>query len=201
MRDSSSLWLGPPNSTSPPWCTTRSTMAVASLSSAKTVPHLPNSTLAVNTTLLLVAVRYDPVQEASPRPRRRARSRTRPGPGASPWPRRRAAGRAPPPAWPCRAAAPAARSAGTSRGGPPRSRRSRGRWPCGSCRAPSGRRRPGPPRRARTPARASLGGHAVRCPISIITKKGSLKSTGSLCLQANVCPKRGDLRSEPPWRP
>ena len=38
-------------------------MAVASLSSAKTVPHLPNSTLAVNTTLLLVAVRYDPVQE------------------------------------------------------------------------------------------------------------------------------------------
>ena len=66
MRDSSSLWLGPPNSTSPPWCTTRSTMAVASLSSAKTVPHLPNSTLAVNTTLLLVAVRYDPVQEPRP---------------------------------------------------------------------------------------------------------------------------------------
>lgn len=44
----------------------------------------------------------------------------------------------PPPAWPCRGAAPAARPARTSRGSPPRSRRSRGRWPCGSCRAPSG---------------------------------------------------------------
>ena len=53
MRDSSSLWLGPPNSTSLPWCTTRSTMAAASLSSAKTVPHLLNSTLVVNITLLL----------------------------------------------------------------------------------------------------------------------------------------------------
>lgn len=53
MRDSSSLWLGPPNSTSLPWRTTRSTMAAASLPSAKTVPHLPNSTLAVNITLPL----------------------------------------------------------------------------------------------------------------------------------------------------
>ena len=53
MREFSSRWLGPPNSTSLPWCTTRSTMAAASLSSANTVPHLLNSTLVVNTTLLL----------------------------------------------------------------------------------------------------------------------------------------------------
>ena len=53
IRLSSSLWLGPPNSTSLPWCTTRSTIAAASLSSANTVPHLPDSTLAVNMTLLL----------------------------------------------------------------------------------------------------------------------------------------------------
>lgn len=53
MRDSSSLWLGPPNSTGLPWRTTRSTMAAVSLSSAKTVPHLLNSTLVVNITLLL----------------------------------------------------------------------------------------------------------------------------------------------------
>ena len=53
MRDSSSLRLGPPNSTSLPWCTTRSTIAAASLSSAKTVPHLLNSTFVVNTMLLL----------------------------------------------------------------------------------------------------------------------------------------------------
>lgn len=52
MRGSSILWLGPPNSTSLPWCTTRSTMAAASLSSAKTVPHLLNSTLVVNITFL-----------------------------------------------------------------------------------------------------------------------------------------------------
>ena len=53
IRESSSLWLGPPNSTSLPWCTTRSTIAAASLSSANTVPHLLNSTFVVNTTLLL----------------------------------------------------------------------------------------------------------------------------------------------------
>ena len=53
MRLSSSLWLGPPNSTSLPWCTMRSTIAAASLSSANTVPHLENSTLVVNSTLLL----------------------------------------------------------------------------------------------------------------------------------------------------
>ena len=52
IRLSSSLWLGPQNSTSLPWCTTRSTIAAASLSSAKTVPHLPDSTLVVNITLL-----------------------------------------------------------------------------------------------------------------------------------------------------
>ena len=53
IRLSSSLWLGPPNSTSLPWCTTRSTIAAASLSSAKTVPYLPDPTLMVNMTLLL----------------------------------------------------------------------------------------------------------------------------------------------------
>ena len=53
MSDSSSLWLGPPNSTSRPWWTTRSTIAAASLSSAKTVPQRPDSTLVVNTMLLL----------------------------------------------------------------------------------------------------------------------------------------------------
>ena len=53
MSEFSSLWLGPPNSTSLPWCTTRSTMAAASLSSANTVPHLPNSTFVVKMTLLL----------------------------------------------------------------------------------------------------------------------------------------------------
>ena len=51
ISEFSSLWLGPPNSTSLPWCTTLSTMAAASLSSANTVPHLENSTLVVNTTL------------------------------------------------------------------------------------------------------------------------------------------------------
>ena len=53
IRLSSSLWLGPPNSTSLPWCTTRSTIAAASLSSAKTVPYLPDSTLAADMALLL----------------------------------------------------------------------------------------------------------------------------------------------------
>lgn len=53
MRLSSSLWLGPPNSMSLPWCTTLSTIAAASLSSAKTVPHFENSTFVVKMTLLL----------------------------------------------------------------------------------------------------------------------------------------------------
>lgn len=66
MRDSSSLWLGPPNSTSLPWCTTRSTMAAASLSSAKTVPHLLNSTLVVNITLLPPIAVRGLVQEPRP---------------------------------------------------------------------------------------------------------------------------------------
>lgn len=54
MSDSSSLWLGPQNPASLPWRATRSTMAAASLSSAKTVPHLLNSTLVVTITLLLL---------------------------------------------------------------------------------------------------------------------------------------------------
>ena len=53
MSEFYSLWLGPPNSTSLPWCMTRSTMAAASLSSANTVPHLPNSRFVVKMTLLL----------------------------------------------------------------------------------------------------------------------------------------------------
>ena len=54
MSDSPGRWLGLPNPASPPWRATRSTMAAASLSSAKTVPHLPDSTLVVNITLLLL---------------------------------------------------------------------------------------------------------------------------------------------------
>lgn len=50
---SSSLWLEPPNSTSLPWRAMRSTIAAASLSSAKTVPHLPDPTLAADMTLPL----------------------------------------------------------------------------------------------------------------------------------------------------
>ena len=53
IRLSSSQWLGPPNSTSLLWRLTRSTIAAASLSSAKTVPYLPDSTLAADMALLL----------------------------------------------------------------------------------------------------------------------------------------------------
>ena len=132
---------------------------------------------------------------ASPRPRRRARSRTRPGPGASPWPRRRAAGRAPPPAWPCRAAAPAARSAGTSRG------RRRGRGdPEGGGHVGLAAPRLAVEDQVLRVAHKRPAESIFRWPCGSVSnkhnsKKGSLKSTGSLCLQANVCPKRGDLRS------
>ena len=54
MRGSPGLWLGPPNPASLPWRATRPAIAAASLSSAKTVPHLPDSTLVVNITLLLL---------------------------------------------------------------------------------------------------------------------------------------------------
>ena len=53
MREFSSRWLGPPNSTSLPWRATRPAMAAASSSSANTVPHLPDSTLVASATLLL----------------------------------------------------------------------------------------------------------------------------------------------------
>jgi hypothetical protein len=45
MRLSPGLWLGPPDSTSLPWRATRSTIAAAGLSSARTVPHRPDPTL------------------------------------------------------------------------------------------------------------------------------------------------------------
>lgn len=43
MRASLTRRLWPTDSRSRPWCTMRSPVAAASLSSAKTVPHLPDS--------------------------------------------------------------------------------------------------------------------------------------------------------------
>ncbi|KFJ00627.1 hypothetical protein BPORC_1393 [Bifidobacterium porcinum] len=43
MRASPARRLWPADSRSRPWCTMRSPVAAASLSSAKTVPHLPDS--------------------------------------------------------------------------------------------------------------------------------------------------------------
>ena len=53
MRASLTRRLWPVNSRSRPWCTMRSMIAAASLSSAKTVPHLLNSMFVVNTMLRL----------------------------------------------------------------------------------------------------------------------------------------------------
>lgn len=53
MRLYLSLWLDPLNSTSLPWCTTRSTMAAVSLSLAKSVPYLENLMFVVKMMLLL----------------------------------------------------------------------------------------------------------------------------------------------------
>ena len=52
MRASLMRRLGPVNSMSRPWWTMRSMIAAASLSSAKIVPHLPNSMFVVKMTLL-----------------------------------------------------------------------------------------------------------------------------------------------------
>lgn len=49
MSESVTRRLSPLNSTSLPWCTILSTSADASLSSANTVPHFPNSMLVVST--------------------------------------------------------------------------------------------------------------------------------------------------------
>ena len=46
-------WLCPVNSMSRPWWTMRSMIAAASLSSARIVPHLPNSMFVVRMMLLL----------------------------------------------------------------------------------------------------------------------------------------------------
>ena len=112
--DSSSLWPGPPNSTSLPWCMAWSTIAAASLSSAETVPYLPDLTFIVNAGPSSRGPRISPGTAASPRPHRRAHGRTRPGPAASPWQRRRAACPACHRAWPCPTAARAGLSARTS---------------------------------------------------------------------------------------
>ena len=53
MRASLTRRLWPVNSRSRPWCTMRSMIAAASLSSAKTVPHLLNSMFVVNMMLRL----------------------------------------------------------------------------------------------------------------------------------------------------
>ena len=53
MRGSLTRRLWPVNSRSRPWCTMRSMIAAASLSSAKTVPHLLNSMFVVNMMLRL----------------------------------------------------------------------------------------------------------------------------------------------------
>ena len=53
MRASLTRRLWPVNSRSRPWCTMRSMIAAASLSSAKTVPHSPDSMFVVNTMLRL----------------------------------------------------------------------------------------------------------------------------------------------------
>ena len=54
MRASLTRRLWPVNSRSRPWCTMRSMIAAASLSSAKTVPHLLNSMFVVN--MMIVAL-------------------------------------------------------------------------------------------------------------------------------------------------
>ncbi len=53
MSASPMRWLGPVNSMSRSWWTMRSMIAAASLSSAKTVPHLLNSMFVVRMMLRL----------------------------------------------------------------------------------------------------------------------------------------------------